>query len=577
MSTTNPDHEIATTVSATVGSIDDLDVGTMKKVTVGEHHIALIRTSRGVHALDNACPHQGYGLVTGVLDDDTVTCQWHNWKFDAATGTCLLGEEDVACHRVDVDDDGTIEVEVTQPTAHERRETLWPSLRRGLAADYMGQVSRDSLRLLDAGATPAQIMGEALATVAPQADYGLGHELAMAADCLALAEIRTGDERLLPLVQGLSGLAEETRDRPVTKVPAPDASIGFVDAVESEDVEGAMASVVGQIEAGVEPEAIRHQYLEAAAAHHLGYGHGIIYVQKAFEILDRLGWERSAAVLPHLAESLVYMTREDTLPYMVKALRSMATVDLDTLAAAPDRAETGWTDPTLAAHFLAAPEAPIEAGARAVLEGAGIEGLLDAVSEAASLRLLAHDLDVEFDVSVPFGWLDITHVLTMAQAARWAWRCDPGPHTARIALFALWLLFDSGRQERRIGRPPAYRSLAEVVDRFGVTTAGANAVRDATLERRSDDAIALALGSDLDAGADGLAQAALGDRAGSFIVIAHLIKTAEAAGREAAELESPLPLAATARFLAAPRLERFVARNVAASIDFIRTGRPPRR
>ena len=40
---------------------------------------------------------------------------------------------------------------------------------------------------------------------------------------------------------------------------------------------------------------------------------------------------------------------------------------------------------------------------------------------------------------------------------------------------------------------------------------------------------------------------------------------------------SPLPLAATARFVTAPRLERFVARNVAEAIDFIRTGAPPKR
>jgi hypothetical protein len=111
----------------------------------------------------------------------------------------------------------------------------------------------------------------------------------------------------------------------------------------------------------------------------------------------------------------------------------------------------------------------------------------------------------------------------------------------------------------------------------GGSTGGEAAVRDAVVGRRPEEAIALALGSELGSVARGLSQAALEDRAGSFIVVAHLIKTAEAAGREAAELASPLPLAATARYLAAPRLERFVARNVAQSIDFIRTGRPPRR
>lgn len=563
----------ARTVRATVGKLDDLPESSMKVVEVGEHRIALIRTSSGVHALDNACPHQGYGLVTGALGSDTVTCQWHNWKFDVATGRCLLGEEDVPCHRVTIDD-GTIEVEVTEPTDAELQARLWPSLRRGLEADYMGQAARDTLRLLDAGATPAEIMAQAVALTLPKVDYGLGHELAMAADCLAVAEMKAGDERLLPLVQGLSGLSEATRDRPSTRLPTPDATITFTNAVETENVHGAMASVLGQLEAGVEPDGLRHQFLDAASAHHIGYGHGIIYTQKSFEILDRLGWEHAPSVLPHLAESLVYGTREDTLPYMRKAMRAISAVDLEALAAAPDRRRTGWSDPGLVGSFLAASEAPIDAAVAAVHAGAGVEGLLDTVSQAVSLRLLAHDLDVEFDTGEPFGWLSITHGLTTAEASRWAWRADPGPHTARLALFATWLMFDTGRLERRRRIDPPLTSPEAALDTYGSTDGG---IGTAVLDRRATDAVAAAFGSEPEQAAASLADAALNDRAGSFIVTAHLIKMAEAARRESAVVGSTLPLAATARFLAAPRLERFVAGNVAASIDFIRSGRPPRR
>ena len=46
---------------------------------------------------------------------------------------------------------------------------------------------------------------------------------------------------------------------------------------------------------------------------------------------------------------------------------------------------------------------------------------------------------------------------------------------------------------------------------------------------------------------------------GSFIVTAHMIKLAVAARTEASATGSNLPLAATARFIAAPRTERFVA------------------
>ena len=71
--------------------------------------------------------------------------------------------------------------------------------------------------------------------------------------------------------------------------------------------------------------------------------------------------------------------------------------------------------------------------------------------------------------------------------------------------------------------------------------------------------------------------AALDHQAGSFIVSAHVIKLAQAAAEEANTIDSLEPVLATTRFIAAPRLERFVSANVASSLDFVRTGNPPKR
>lgn len=567
-----------TATTQAVARVDDLTPGTMKMVTVDGHAVALITTDDGaVHALDNACPHQGYGLVTGTLQlgegGGVVTCQWHNWKFDAATGRCLQGEEDVACHPVTVAD-GEVRVTVRRPSAAETLERVWPSLRRGLAADYMGQVARDTIRLLDAGATPAGIMAEAVAARAAHTEDGVGHEMAMAADCLARAEALEGDARVLPLVQGLSGWAEETRDRPAMPLPPPDGSIDLPAAVEAEDETGALASVLGQLAAGVGRDELCQQLVTAASAHHLSYGHGIIYTQKGFELLDRIGWEHAPDLLPHLVLSLVRATREDTLPYMRPAVRALAGVDLEALAAAPGAASSSES---LAAELLEATEAPIARAAAAVLDGAGIDGLLDAVVDAVSLRLLRHDVALEHshtDGTERFDWLDITHGLTTAEAARWAWRAEPGPHTARLALWATWLLFDTGRAERRRGAPPP-----APVSRFEprCSTEPEVELAAAITGRRADEAVALALGSDPEAVGETLARAALADGAGSFIVLAHLVKTTEAARREARRRNTALPLAAAARYLASPRRERFVASTVAESLDFLRVGRPPRR
>lgn len=554
-----------TSTTARVGSLDDFAEGTMKMAKVGEHRIVVIRTKSGLHALDNACPHQGYGLVTGDLDDELVTCQWHNWKFDVRDGSAVRGEEAVACHAVVCEGDSIL-VTVTEPTAEQRREVLWPSLRSGMERNYVGQVSRDSARLLAADATPAQIMGDAISIGAAKNEWGVGHEMALAADCLAWSEIRSGEEQVLPLVQGLSGIAETSRDRPARAVPAADASIDFGSAIEAEDVESAMASVLGQIESGTDAAVIRHRFIEAVSQHHLAYGHGIIYTQKAFEILDRIGWERAPDLLPHLAVSIGWSTREDVLPYMRSAMKMINGLDLEVLAAADDRSVTGWSDPGLVDRLLDAPEAPIEAAAAAITQGAGVEGLLDAVTIGASRRLLRHDLDVEFDTAQDFGWLDVTHALTTSRAARWAWQLDPGPHTARLALFSAWLLFDAGRAERRHG------SLADPeID--AATGDFGRSVRYGDV----DAALAWVQGAETDAAIEAVADAALADQAGSFIVTAHVIKLAQAAAEESVTIGSKLPLLAATRFIAAPRLERFVAGNVSAALDFVRTGAPPKR
>ncbi|MCH8899305.1 MAG: Rieske 2Fe-2S domain-containing protein [Acidobacteria bacterium] len=36
--------------------------------------------------MDNCCPHQGYALLQGEVKEETLTCAWHNWKFELDQG-----------------------------------------------------------------------------------------------------------------------------------------------------------------------------------------------------------------------------------------------------------------------------------------------------------------------------------------------------------------------------------------------------------------------------------------------------------------------------------------------------------
>ena len=529
-----------------VGHLDDLGVAAMKMVKVDGHRLCLVRTSEGVFALDQACPHEGYGLTTGELDGDTITCAWHNWKFRVNDGTCVLGEEDVRTHPVDIADDGTLSVTLHRPDPAELRPKLMDSLRSGIERDYIGQVSRDIVRLLRADANPGELIWEAVAYGAPRAEFGWGHAIASLTDCLAMVDHYDDDERALPIVQAIAGVAEGERGRPERALPDPlevlpvDPRAEFRRLVEAEHLGAAQAVVRGAINGGASPDDLKPWFTDVVADHHLAYGHGAIYSQKAFQLLDRVGWDRADTVLPHLVPTLVYGTREDKLPYMKLFHRGIAELDLVGLAERANHPDPDWVDDGRLMRALLGDdrtEAAKAAGA-AISSGAGVEAVLDSVTLAVSERLLRYDPDGERDFHDDFGWLDITHGVTYSNAVRWHLDGETvTPDHIKLVLWTVFLANWTGRHEWHTGVAPR-----------------------AEIEPRSDDLATYGRSLQHDALLDGTT---------AFIVHAHAVKTSVAATEEAVRLGSSVPLDATARFMAAPKLERFVAATVTRSIDFL--------
>ena len=537
----------ATTAPRTViGHIDDFQVAAMKMAKVDGHRLCIVRTSDGVFALDQACPHEGYGLTTGELDGDLITCAWHNWKFRVSDGACVLGEEDVRTYPVTVDDDGTLSVEFSEPDPAELRPKLVASLRSGIEREYIGQVSRDVVRLLRADANPGELIWEAVAFGAPRAEFGWGHSIASLTDCLSMVEHYADDERALPIVQAIAGVAETERGRPERPLadPASTSSIDpradFRRLVELEDLDGSQAVLRRAIDDGFDADQLKPWFTDVVSDHHLSYGHGAIYGQKAFQLLDRIGWDRADTVLPHLVPTLVYGTREDKLPYMKLFHRGVAQLDLRALAQRAAEPDPAWEDDgRLLAALLGGDrtEAALATGG-AIAAGASLDAVLDVVSIAVSERMLRYDPRGERDFHDDFGWLDITHGLTYANAVRWHLAGAPvTPDLVRLVLWTAFLANWTGRHEW-------HTSVGERVD----------------VEPRS---------ADLGDYGRSLQHEALLDGTTAFIVHAHAVKMSVAATEESVRLGSSVPLDATARFMTAPKLERFVAATVTRSIDFL--------
>jgi hypothetical protein len=349
-------------------------------------------------------------------------------------------------------------------------------------------------------------------------------------------------------VQGIAGIAESERDRPVNTLPAASheadaTAAAFRDAVEAEEVRRAQGVLLAAIARGDGATDLRPWFTAVVSDHHLSYGHGAIYTQKAFELLEMLGWDRAATVLPHLVPTLIYGTREDKLPYMRPFMKALGGLDLAALAALEPA--PGWVDDGSLRATLLGPDRGAAAGAvaDALRDGAGVDGVLDTVIHTVSDRMLRYDTDGEFDFADDFGWLDITHGLTYAAAVRWHHDRtveDSGGTSAdmvRLALFTAFLAQWTGRHEWHTG----------VGDAHDVEP----------------------LGPDLVTYGRELQRTSLLDGTSAFIVHAHAVKTSRAAAVEALRMDSRRPLDATARFMAAPKLERFVAATVERSIDFL--------
>ena len=88
----------------------------------------------------------------------------------------------------------------------------------------------------------------------------------------------------------------------------------FRNFIEVRDDEGAERCLAAAIEVGVSREEIASMIFAAATDHiYLDGGHVVDFANKAFELLDHLGWEMAGQVLPSLVHGMARARRSEEL------------------------------------------------------------------------------------------------------------------------------------------------------------------------------------------------------------------------------------------------------------------------
>jgi nitrite reductase/ring-hydroxylating ferredoxin subunit len=401
------------------GSLEDLRTRGRRVFKAAGRQVLLVSRGDRIFACNNRCPHEGYPLSEGTLGDGcTLTCNWHNWKFNLESGETLVGGDRLVLYPVEVRE-GRVFVDVTQPPAEEIQSRALSSLGEAVADNDYDRMAREVARYLKAGGDALEPLRRTIAGRADRLEYGMGHAFAAAPGWIALYE-QAGDEarRLAALVEPVAHIAWDT----LREAPFPFAEGNrewepqeFVRAIEDENEALAVTLVRGALKASVPAAKMRQAFATAALAHYQDFGHSAIYVLKAFELIGKLGAGVAEPVLLSLVRSLVFASREDLIPEFRSYAGALARHGQVPLEACQAQDLVGLPVPMTLVRVSGMEGTPKEKYA--------------ILLEASAIAMLRFDIAVDQHVDKPVShnvrWLDFTHMLTFGNAVRQLCDADP--------------------------------------------------------------------------------------------------------------------------------------------------------
>jgi nitrite reductase/ring-hydroxylating ferredoxin subunit len=406
------------------GSLEELKAKG-RLVVHGPHRpILVVHDKDRVFALDNRCPHMGFPLDRGSVEDGTLTCHWHHARFDLASGcTFDLWADDVPTCPAEVRD-GEVWVRPIfgygDPAGHWRQR-----LDDGLAHVLGLVIAKAVYGQLAAGVAPSDVVRQvALFGVENRDGWGVG--LTILAALGNLLPVLPEEETYLALFHGARRVAADCdgqapRRRRTALASRPDLATlkrWLRRWTSVRHREAAERTLLTAVAAGASPAALADLLLAADTDRAFADGgHSLDFINKAFECLDLIGWEHADSVLPAVVGQMVAArgAEESTAwrqPADLIALCAEVAAELPGLFAAR-RDVRGWSDHAALAQALLGddPKAIMAALKAEILAGAAGTDLGRSLAYAAAVRLARFGSANEHA-----DWETAHHVFTYANA-----------------------------------------------------------------------------------------------------------------------------------------------------------------
>ena len=303
------------------GTVDEIRKQGCTVVTGSGHTIAVFAKDDTFAAVDNRCPHMGFPLDRGTVKNGILTCHWHHARFDLASGgTFDPFADDVRSFPVTIIDN-TVYIDPNPPEqdpverwSKRLNEGMEDNIRLVIAKSVLGLNSSADYR------TPLTI-GAIFGTT--YSNDGWGPALSMMTCTANFLHLLRPEDQPRALYQGLRQVASECAGQPPRFVvePLPTGETRpevfkqwFRDFIEVRDTDGAERVLRTAIDLGLPKHEI-HDIIFAAATDriYIDAGHIVDFCNKAFELLDHIGWEHAAQVLTSLVRGMATARRSEEL------------------------------------------------------------------------------------------------------------------------------------------------------------------------------------------------------------------------------------------------------------------------